>query len=184
MKLPSPLARYFIAIVPPPPIFDEAWELKNYFKDKYHSKASLNSPPHITIHVPFLWNKNEETELIRALALFANGNKSIQLVLSGFGAFAPSVIFISVAPNEELDKFQGALEKFCSEELNLVDDSRGEQKFCPHLTLAFRDLEKNQFDLAWREFKDRKFAMSFAFDGFDLLKHDSGAWRSLHHFHF
>ena len=44
---------YFIAIVPPSPIYEEAFEQKVYFKTKYNSKASLNSPPHITLHMPF-----------------------------------------------------------------------------------------------------------------------------------
>ena len=32
---------YFIAIIPPAPIYDEALEQKQYFKDHYKSKASL-----------------------------------------------------------------------------------------------------------------------------------------------
>ena len=51
---------YFIAIVPPSPIYDEALEQKEYFKAKYNSKASLNSPPHITLHMPFRWSEKEE----------------------------------------------------------------------------------------------------------------------------
>ncbi len=35
---------YFLAIVPPSPLYEEALALKHHFKDHYNSKASLNSP--------------------------------------------------------------------------------------------------------------------------------------------
>lgn len=185
MKSLSPdLARYFIAIIPPPPIFEEVLMLKNHFREKYNSKASLNSPPHITIHAPFLWREKEEITLSRSLELFAKGKKSMKINLFGFGAFKKRVIFISVEGNEELKELQGQLKKFCVRELNLSDDNQRSEKFHPHLTLAFRDLKAQQFDLAWKEFMSKKFSASFSVDGFDLLKHDSQKWQSLHHFHF
>ena len=61
---------YFIAIVPPTPIYDEALEQKEYFKVHYNSKASLNSPPHITLHMPFRWKEKEEKELEQQLEQF------------------------------------------------------------------------------------------------------------------
>ena len=62
---------YFLAIIPPSPFYDEALRLKHYFKDEYNSKASLNSPPHITLHMPFEWKEKKEEMLIEKLNLFA-----------------------------------------------------------------------------------------------------------------
>jgi 2'-5' RNA ligase len=55
---------YFIAIIPPQPVFEETWQLKNHFKEHYQSKASLNSPPHITLHMPFEWKVEKEEMLV------------------------------------------------------------------------------------------------------------------------
>ena len=62
---------YFIAIIPPSPVYEEALELKKYFKEQYGSKAALNSPPHITLHMPFLWNEEKEKKLTERLLVFS-----------------------------------------------------------------------------------------------------------------
>ena len=77
--LPQGASRYFIAIIPPSPILEEVQEIKNYFKDKYESRAALNSPPHITLHMPFFWKIDEEDLLISLLTEFA---KSCELMTS------------------------------------------------------------------------------------------------------
>jgi 2'-5' RNA ligase len=178
------LARYFIAIIPPSPIFEEALSLKNYFKGKYNSKASLNSPPHITLHMPFLWKEEDENELINSLSDFAKGQESIEILLTDFGAFAPRVIFISLQMNEKLSQFQKQLEGFCKTELNLFNAQYKGRPFHPHVTLAFRDLKKSMFLVAWNEFKEKKFSATFFASGFDLMKHDGNAWHSIRSIHF
>ena len=49
--------QYFVALIPPSPVYEEAQALKEYFREKYNSKAALNSPPHITLHMPFFWKE-------------------------------------------------------------------------------------------------------------------------------
>lgn len=182
--LPSDQARYFIAIIPPSPIFEEVLALKNYFKTKYDSKASLNSPPHITMHMPFLWKEKKENELIQLLTEFAKGKEVIPISFDGFGSFPPRVIFISVAENEKLGLLQMQLEKYCKTELNLFNAQYKDTPFHPHLTLAFRDLKKIKFVEAWNEFKEKPFSGSFDATGFTLLKHDGKIWQPFHLFHF
>ncbi len=184
MKLPSDTSRYFIAIIPPSPIRDEAFVLKNYFKEKYNSKASLNSPPHITLYMPFQWKSKEEEELLDALNDFSKGKEQFNIEFEGFGVFAPRVIFISVKLNELLNQFQQQLQHFCKNELKLLDARYKDQPFHPHLTLAFRDLKKEMFAAAWSEFKGKSFSESFPASGFTLLKHDGMLWQPYSDFAF
>ena len=86
---------YFIAIVPPSPVYEKANELKVYFSDKYHSKASLNSPPHITLHMPFQWKEKKEAELTEALDNFSKKQNPFYLKLKNFSCFSPKVIFLT-----------------------------------------------------------------------------------------
>ena len=71
--------QYFVALIPPSPVFEEALALKEYFKERYHSKAALNSPPHITLHMPFMWNEEKENKLVGKLQEFAGKYDPIKI---------------------------------------------------------------------------------------------------------
>lgn len=173
---------YFIAIIPPTPIFEEALELKHYFRDQYNSKASLNSPPHITLHMPFQWKLDKENLLTEGLGGFAKQQAPFELSLLNFNAFPPRVIYIDVVKSEMLEVLQKELQRFCKRELNLFNANYKEHPFHPHLTLAFRDLRKQQFVKAWEEFKARDFKGQFIVREIALLKHVDGSWRGLKNF--
>ncbi|MBI1770185.1 MAG: RNA 2',3'-cyclic phosphodiesterase [Bacteroidetes bacterium] len=183
-SLPSEFSRYFIAVLPPSPVYEEIFSMKNYFREKYNSKASLNSPPHITLHMPFLWKEKKENDLVNSLDVFAKGKEQFNIELLGFGAFPPQVIFISVKENEQLNQLQYQFQKFCKTELNLFNAQYKDQPFHPHVTLAFRDLKKPMFVSAWNEFKEKSFSSSFVLEKITLLKHNGKHWQSFHHSHF
>lgn len=168
---------YFIAILPPEPIYTGALALKQHFKNQYNSKAALNSPPHITLHMPFKWKESKEGDLISSLETFAAKQKSFEVKLTGFSAFEPRVIFIDVIKDEKLELLQKQLKRFCKIELNLFNADYKEFAYHPHLTLAFRDLRKPEFYKAWDEFKEKKFEASFNIASIALLKHDGKEWR-------
>ncbi len=175
-------ALYFIAIVPPSPVLEKAQDLKNYFKDHYQSKAALNSPPHITLHMPFEWKEKKEEVLIRQLEHFSKDRTAVDLHLQDFSCFAPRVIFINVLESEPLKVLQNELHRFCKIELNIFNAQYRDLPFHPHLTLAFRDLKKPMFEKAWEEFKNKKFSSSFVASQFVLLKHNGKLWESFREF--
>lgn len=171
------LKQYFIAVIPPSPVFEEALELKNYFKERYNSKASLNSPPHITLHMPFRWKEEKEHELSETLRMFKAGLQPFKLQLLNFNSFPPRVIFVDIVPNESLHALQKKLLRFCKRELNLFNADYKDQPFHPHLTLAFRDLKKSMFSEAWQEFENKPYTAEFLVDRFALLKHNGREWK-------
>lgn len=167
---------YFVAIVPPSPIYEEAFEQKLYFKTKYNSKASLNSPPHITLHMPFRWKETDENELATHLDTFARSRSPIMIQLNGFSSFPPKVIFINVEISIELQGLQKDLERHFKKELNLFNAKYKDLPFHPHLTLAFRDLKKPNFQKAWEEFVGKDYKATFLADKIALLKHSGSVW--------
>jgi 2'-5' RNA ligase len=171
------LTQYFIAIVPPSPVYDDAIEQKQYFKDHYQSKASLNSPPHITLHMPFRWREDKEAELIEQLNHFASNIQPFTITLDNFSSFPPRVIFINVIKSPELEQLYLDLKRFCKRELNLFNADYKEQPFHPHLTLAFRDLKKPNYQRAWHEFEQKKYRADFPAKSITLLKHDGKTWQ-------
>lgn len=168
---------YFIAIIPPEPIYGDALALKHHFKDHYSSKAALNSPPHITLHMPFKWKESKEAALIADLEEFSARQKSFELSLNNFSSFEPRVILIDVIKDDSLAKLQKDIKRFCKMELNLFNADYKEYAYHPHLTLAFRDLKKPQFYKAWEDFKQKKFEVTFDVDSIALLKHDGKEWK-------
>lgn len=173
---------YFVAIVPPSPIYEEAFEQKVYFKTKYNSKASLNSPPHITLHMPFKWKESEEAELANQLQEFAKERSAITIQLKGFSSFPPKVIFINVEISAELKVLQKDLERHFKRELNLFNAKYKDLPFHPHLTLAFRDLKKPNYQKAWEEFVGKNYEATFLADKIALLKHSGAVWEVFREF--
>jgi 2'-5' RNA ligase len=172
--------QYFLAVVPPDPVYAEAMTLKEYFREKYNSKASLNSPPHITLHMPFQWREEKEQELVNAVSRFRSDVPPFELQLRNFGSFPPRVVFIDVVPNDELNKLQKNLLRFCKRELNVFNADYKNQPFHPHLTLAFRDLKKSMYAEAWQEFSSKPFNGQFLVDRVHLLKHNGKVWHTFH----
>jgi 2'-5' RNA ligase len=165
--------KYLIAILPPEPFAGEIYKLKEYFRDQYKSKASLNSPAHITLHMPFEFdNENKLLTKFREITI-----EPFTIELKDFGCFEPRVIFIAVKRNPVLDACQQKIMDFCKRELGVFNADYKDQPFHPHITLAFRDLKKDAFQSAWKEFKSKPYEAAFECSRIFLLKHDGKFWR-------
>ena len=182
---PKPgISKFFIALVPPMPVLEQAQQWKEYFKVEFNSKAALNSPPHITLHMPFEWKAAKENLLIEQLAAFAQIQQPFYVELKNFGCFDPRVIFIQVEENQKLKALQSALTHFCKTKLNLFNANRLDQPYHPHLTVAFRDLKKTLFPKAWTFVKNLDFYAQFECRQLVLLKHDGKVWQQVNAFTF
>lgn len=179
---PEKRKQYFVALIPPSPVFEEAQKLKEYFREKYNSKAALNAPPHITLHMPFMWNEQKEARLIANLGDFSRRWDPIKICLDNFGSFPPKVIFINVTDSDALDALQRNLHRYFKRELDIFNANYQDKPFHPHLTLAFRDLRKSQFPLAWNEFSTMEYKAEFMADKIALLKHNGKHWEVLKEF--
>ncbi len=176
--------RYFIALVLPTPILEQAYDLKQYFQEHYRSKASLNSPPHITLHMPFEWKSEKESELVAGIKSLSLQLNPAKVELNGFGCFAPRVIFIKVVQSQSLTDMQYQVRQFCKKNLGLFNADYQDRPFHPHVTVAFRDLKKSLFAKAWGEFQGRSFTGEFLVNRIALLKHDGKKWEILQEFPF
>lgn len=169
-------AKYFIAIVPDKALYNEIHALKETIGASYRTKGALRSPPHITLHMPFLWSEAKEQRLASSLRDFAAAHGPVSITLNGYSCFPPRVVFLAVEDNDALTKLQHELFRFCKIELNLFNANYQDRPFHPHITLAFRDLRKDQFKLLWQEVEKKTFNASFVADAITLLKHDGHRW--------
>ncbi len=169
-------ALYFIAVVPPEPIFGEVVELKKYFEAHHRSKAALRSPPHITLHMPFKWPLKKEKKLLSAIQSTEFSVQPFPVALDGFDSFPPRVIFVNVAKSEPLSLLQKAVKAVLKRSLNIFNADYKDRPYHPHMTVAFRDLRKSEFHKAWPEFENKGYKATFNCNSFWLLKHDGKKW--------
>ncbi|HTF21748.1 MAG TPA: 2'-5' RNA ligase family protein [Chryseolinea sp.] len=169
--------KYFIALIPPEPLFSEIHQLKCHFREVYGARAALRSPPHITLHMPFFWPAHKEQRLVDALGEFAVAKTPIDVRLDNFSCFPPRVIYVAVRENKEMTDLQRELHRFCRMNLNLFNANYQDRPFHPHITLAFQDLRKSAFDTAWKEFENRELAGTFLVEAISLLKHNGKEWQ-------
>jgi 2'-5' RNA ligase len=167
---------YFIALVPPEPLKTNLWELKLAMREMYGSKASLNSPAHITLHMPFRLKEKREEELCQGLEQLGNSQKAFPVKLKDYGAFPPRVLFVQVEPSPPMKALYEAVRSCLKRQFYTFNADYKARGFHPHITLAFRDLKKASFQEAWKRFKDQEFQAEWRAENFTLLKHNGHRW--------
>ena len=173
--------RFFIALLPPMAMQMEVQQIQNYFRDRYGTKAALKSPPHITLIPPFELSSDRLEPLQCELAQFAKTRSPFPINLSGFAAFPPRVIYINVQANPTLQSLYVDIAATLSNQLGIVDPYAN-RPFVPHMTVGFRDLTPENFELAWSEFRDRPINLEFVSREITLLVHDQQKWQALSNF--
>jgi 2'-5' RNA ligase len=182
--LNSSKSRFFIALLPPQDIQDYANQIKQYFAENYASQHAQKSPPHITLQPPFEWADSDVSKLEASIREFASQKQPLPITLSGFAAFAPRVIYIDVVRSQELLSLQGDLMVYVEASLGIVDKVGKTRPFAPHMTVAFRDLTRQNFKAAWPEFEQRQLHFEFTADKLTLLIHDGRRWNIKSEFAF
>ncbi|MEH2273704.1 MAG: 2'-5' RNA ligase family protein [Nostoc sp.] len=178
------MSRFFVALLPPEDIQDYANQIKQYFADHYASSGALKSPPHITLQPPFEWADANLPLLEASLEEFASGQQPVAITLRGFDAFVPRVIYINVVRSQEVLTLQADLMAYTESNLGIVDKVSKTRPFAPHMTVAFRDLTKQNFKAAWPEFEKRQLHFEFTAHKLTLLLHDGKRWNIKSEFGF
>ena len=167
---------YFIALIPPEKISSTLFGFKQEVAQKYLSKAALRSPPHVTLHMPFKLTAKKKDKLVNSLTKLCLGHEAFSITLNGFGAFPPRVIYIKVEPNERLALFQKHLGELMAKNMFIHNLNYRNKPFKPHITIAFRDLNKQRFNEAWAYYSSQSFEVNFQANSITLLKHDGKIW--------
>ena len=177
------LQKYFIAIIPPQLQCEEISSFKEYIYKTFNSHGALQSPPHITLHMPFSFEENKEDVLLTCLQNF-KFSKDCTIQLKNFNCFEPRVIFINVIENQLLFQLQKSLVQHVKSNLNIFNQSDDLRGFHPHVTIAFRDLKKQTFYKVWEEFKSKNYEATFQTSEIALLKKGNLNWEVYKTFKF
>lgn len=176
---------YFIAIVLPEELSKKVTEVQNEFAERFESSKSLNVMPHITLKAPFTLPAFAHNHVLDWFASLIIEIPSFQLELENFDAFKNPkhpVIFIKPSPNDSLSSLQKILIQEFYRTFDDIEVSGTELIFKPHITVAYRDLQPEMFEMAWPEFRDREFSGTLQVNSFQLLKHNGKAWHIIQRF--
>ena len=166
---------YFIAIVTPKAINQQVLEWKRYMQEQFHCKVALKSPAHITLIPPFGMAETAQPGMQALLEPFAASQQPFSIRLKNFAAFKPRVIYANVLPNPALSTLQTSIEAALLQS-GRFPVKKEDRPFHPHITIANRDLQKEDFPLAWQHFQQITYEGSFTADTISLLKHNEHRW--------
>jgi 2'-5' RNA ligase len=169
---------YFIAVIPKRELREKITAIKQDFANRFNSKVALKVYPHITLKTPFKEPSNMHQKMIDWFVGLQINQQSFTIELKDFGAFPnrknPVVYINPIATKELLLLQEKIMLSFIENISNFIDKS--DIKFNPHCTVAYRDLDKNNFTKAWNEYQYKQFNASFEVNAFYLLQHDSKKW--------
>ena len=169
---------YFLAIIPPEPVYEEVVAFKKDFATRFASTKALKVMPHITLKAPFKLNSSDHAQVIQWFKKLKTDIPPFRVELVGFGSFPKTnkpVVFILPAPNTSLDFLQKEIindfKIIFSKSVSPVDTG-----FTPHITIAYRDLSPGNYAVAWKEYKTKEYRRTFDVNCFYLLPHDTQKW--------
>ena len=169
------MQKYFLAIVPEGNFQNQVTELKNEIRDRFQAKFALKSPAHITVKMPFIYNEAKEEKLIEKLREFLDVYEPMAMSIEGVKTFGERVIYLGVNAGADFYKFQKDLITFCKRELNLIDEL-SDRNFHPHMTIAFKDIKKSQFQNILSFSSELGLTQVLKESQIVLLKKDEGRW--------
>lgn len=167
---------YFIALLAPDDVSAEITAFKQHIAYNFNSSKALRVMPHITLLPPFKLSTLQHEGLNR---WFLNAPVSVSpftIKLNGFGSFNNSknpVIYVTPEEVEELRLLQKEL--FNSFRTN-YPEIKAILNFNPHMTIAYRDLSREDYEKAWLYYKDKAYAAGFAVNEVWLLQHNGKQW--------
>lgn len=167
---------FFLAIVPPSPVYEEMQKIKEEFAAEYNTKAALRSPPHITLHMPFTMEAKKMENLHKALADCVSSFSKFRIEVKNFGAFEPRVVFVNVELNENLSALHKEIRDLMKTKFNILNQDYKTRPFHPHITIAFRDLKKSKYYEAWKKYSRENYTQEFMCENICILKHNGKVW--------
>jgi len=158
---------------------------------RFNAKRVLDWEPHITIANRVLLPEEKKDAIFSQLRDLCQATKPFEVKTSGFHILDipnlsfenPYVIFIGIEVSEKLLEFHKKIQDEVFQ--GLERPSYKSSNYKPHITLAYRDLTKENFELAKKYFLENPLQTkyNFALDNLQLAtQNKNGIWSSYQSF--
>ncbi len=163
-KPKSGISEYRLLISPDDVISSFTWRVKRPFSKRYRDTNAHKSAPHITI-ASFLLSDKLESGLVSSLKEFAKTASPFGMEVNGFGKFKTKTIFLKIADTQAFSQLSSNVKRYISRYLN----KSWHFSTLAHLTIT-RDLNEEQLQRAWQDWKGENFQASFEANEMILLR--------------
>ena len=86
------------------------------------------------------------------------------------------MIYVNVVKTQALVDLQATLQRYFECQWGIGSSAVKHRAFTPHITVAFRDLSRDNFKQGWAEFQHKPFAAEFTVSTLTLLRHNGRMW--------
>lgn len=139
----------------------------------------LNSPPHITLKIPF--ETDDISSVVEILEEFAKEQASVPLTVDGFGQFNNNVIFMSVDKTSKIDNI---VQNFDSSLKKLSWMKFGEYEIDREFHITITKNIKDRFEKVWSFVSKKSPHFDLYFDSVALMQYDGEKWNIYAEFPF
>lgn len=166
-----------IAIIPPHEVVDRVRAVQQEIADNFGPRRILKVPVHITLEPSFRIDIDDLPRLAETLAVFAKKEPAVPIELKNFGCFRQDTVFIQVTYSQPLIETQKRLSEILRDKSGFIAHPARYLGYYPHVTVANRDVNPEEFKQVWAEFTSRKFHSRFDLTEISLLCHDGNLWQ-------
>ncbi|WP_294820591.1 2'-5' RNA ligase family protein [uncultured Flavobacterium sp.] len=170
---------YFIALLPHTTVSDEITAFRHDFAQNYMSSRALRTMPHITLKAPFKLPDTEHDTLLDWFNSIRPDVGPFIVELEDFGSFDNKnnpVIYVKPLMTPQLQALQASIVNAFEKNYPQIGIHYVEQKFHPHMTIAYRDLTAEQYERAMNVYRHKKYSATFRADRFFLFHHNGEQW--------
>jgi len=129
--------------------------------------------------MPFLYKENKIDQVSLSLKEALEERPSFEITFEGIAAFRNRQIYLKVSSNEFLTKIQRDIALWMKRHFNIFNANYRDYPYHPHLTIAFRDLKKVYFDIAFQYYMDLNYEASFTVSEISMLKLMADRWETI-----
>lgn len=160
---------FFLAIIPPSPLFGSIEELKKTVARDYGTEHVLTAPAHLTLVPPFPFEEDLFSLLQKEITAVTQDFRPFSVILDGFQFFEPKVLFLHVLQNRSLRVLEKQLRERLFSSFPSVE-WKPPVRFHPHISLATKIPNDGTFFQIQKEYSTKKFHADFPVSTIALLE--------------
>lgn len=152
--------KVWVGIVVSKKTFNEIFKIEKSIAEKYKTYYNFKGKigPHITITHQENINKKDFNQIEKIVSEISKKTKPFKIKIKCVRRFyKPIVIYMNVLKSTKLNK----LNKELSNNLRKFGKVRRYRKYTPHVTIANKDITKENFKKAFKELKNKKLSYEF-----------------------
>lgn len=151
-------------------------KIRQDFSAKYNVKQALKNPAHITIIPPFHATQAQIDNITSDLVNVVKQFLPIDTILTHYSFFEKNrVVFISPLQNNNFGKLYLAVKDHIETKEPSIK-LKEEVKYRAHVTIGYRDLSKDVYELAAADLKEKHEHIRWTIEEVEVWKRVSGEW--------